>query len=67
MEFTVIKKHQWPEIKEIYMEAFPKRERKPYLALRHSVRTGKAVLMTATEEQKLLGFVVLIPYKIWLW
>lgn len=63
MEFTVIKKHQWPEIKEIYMEAFPKRERKPYLALRHSVRTGKAVLMTATEEQKLLGFVVLIPYK----
>ena len=63
MEFTVIKKHQWPEIKEIYMEAFPKRERKPYLTLRHSVRTGKAVLMTATEEQKLLGFVVLIPYK----
>lgn len=63
MEFTVIKKCQWPEIKEIYMEAFPKRERKPYLTLRHSVRTGKAVLMTAVEEQKLLGFVVLMPYK----
>lgn len=63
MEFTVIKKHQWAEIKEIYMEAFPKRERKPYVTLRHSVRTGKAVLMTATEGQRLLGFVVLIPYK----
>lgn len=54
---------QWPEIREIYMEAFPKRERKPYFILRHSVRKGKAMIMTACEEGKLLGFTVLIPYK----
>ena len=30
MEFTSVKKQQWSEIKEIYMEAFPKRERKQY-------------------------------------
>lgn len=63
MEFTFADTHQWPEIKEIYMEAFPKRERKPYFTLRHSVKRRKAVVMTATEENRILGFAVLIPYK----
>lgn len=45
------------------MEAFPKRERKPYFALRHSVKTKKAVVMAATEGEQVLGFIVLIPYK----
>ena len=63
MEFTSVKKQQWSEIKEIYMEAFPKRERKPYFALRHSVKTKKAVVMAATEGEQVLGFIVLIPYK----
>ena len=38
MEFTYADKNQWPEIKKIYLEAFPKAERKPYLSLRHSVK-----------------------------
>lgn len=63
MKFTLAENQQWPEIKEIYLEAFPKRERKPYITLRRSVKKGKAVLMTATEENQLLGFVVLIPYE----
>lgn len=63
MKFMSVKEHQWPEIKEIYMEAFPKRERKPYFILRHSVRKKKAVVMTASEGNQLFGFVVLIPYK----
>jgi GNAT superfamily N-acetyltransferase len=63
VEFLLAQEQQWPEIREIYMEAFPKRERKPYFILRHSVRKGKAMLMTACEEGKLLGFTVLIPYK----
>lgn len=57
------KEQQWPEIREIYMEAFPKRERKPYFSLRRSVQKGKAMIMTACEAGKLLGFTVLIPYK----
>jgi len=45
MEFTYADKNQWPEIKKIYLEAFPKAERKPYLSLRHSVKKGKALLI----------------------
>ena len=63
MEFTYADKNQWPEIKKIYLEAFPKAERKPYLSLRHSVKKGKALLMTASENNQLLGFTVLIPYQ----
>ncbi len=63
MKFMLAKEDQWPEIKEIYLEAFPKRERKPYFVLRYSVRRKKAVIMTAAEGNRLLGFAVLIPYK----
>ena len=63
MEFTPVKESQWPQIKEIYLEAFPKRERKPYFSLRRSVKQNKAVVMAATEGGQLLGFTVLIPYQ----
>ena len=63
MEFKAVTEQQWPEIKEIYMEAFPKRERKPYFTLRHSAKKKKAVVMAAMEKDQLLGFTVLIPYK----
>ena len=36
---------------------------KTYFALRHSVKTKKAVVMAATEGEQVLGFIVLIPYK----
>lgn len=49
MEFTLANEQQWANIKEIYLEAFPKQERKPYFILRRSVKKGKAVVMTATE------------------
>lgn len=63
MEFTYAKESQWAQIKEIYLEAFPKRERKPYFVLRHSVKKKKAVVMTASDGNQLLGFTVLIPYQ----
>lgn len=63
MELKEVDVKQWVEIKEIYMEAFPERERKPFFTLKHSVKKGKAVLMVAMEGNQLLGFVVLIPYK----
>lgn len=53
----------WKEIKEIYFEAFPKSERKPFFAIRHSVKNGKAQLLTAMENGILQGFVMAIPYK----
>ena len=63
MEFKSFDVKQWAEIKEIYMEAFPKRERKPFFVLKHSVKKGKAKIMVAMEKEQLLGFVVVIPYK----
>ncbi len=63
MEFISVQKNQWPEIKKIYMEAFPKRERKPFFALRHSVKAGKVHMMVATENHQVCGFIALVPYK----
>lgn len=63
MNLTEIREEQWPQVKEIYLEAFPKQERKPYGSLRRSVKKGKALLMTATEGSQVLGFTVLIPYQ----
>lgn len=62
MEIVNAAKHQWNDIKDIYMEAFPKQERKPSFAVRHSVKTGKAKLLTAVEDGALLGFIMAIPY-----
>ncbi|MBS5149836.1 MAG: GNAT family N-acetyltransferase [Butyricicoccus pullicaecorum] len=63
MEITFAKENQWTQIKEIYLEAFPKRERKPYFALRHSVKKKKALVMAAAEGNQVFGFTVLIPYR----
>lgn len=52
----------WKEIKEIYLEAFPKSERKPFFTVRHSVKKGKAQLLTAMDNGILQGFVMVIPY-----
>lgn len=52
----------WNEIKELYLEAFPKAEQKPFFVLRHSVKKGKAQLFTAVENGNLQGFAIAIPY-----
>lgn len=62
MELQNVKQQQWKEVKEIYLEAFPKSERKPFFTLRHSVAKGKALLLTAAEDGCLQGFVMVIPY-----
>ncbi|XCP86766.1 GNAT family N-acetyltransferase [Roseburia hominis] len=53
----------WKEIKEIYLEAFPKSERKPFFTVRRSVKKGKAQLLTAIDNGILQGFVMVIPYR----
>ena len=63
MRFAEIEASQWKEVKSIYMEAFPKRERKPFFVLKHSVKRGKARVFTASDENGLLGFAVAIPYQ----
>lgn len=63
MEVLNANQKPWKEIKEIYMEAFPKAERKPFFTVRRSVNKGKSLLLTAMENEVLQGFVMAIPYK----
>lgn len=54
---------QWPAILEIYKEAFPKSEQKPFFLLKRPVRNGKAQLWTAEEDGQLLGFLLADIWK----
>lgn len=63
MEFLNVNQKSWKEVREIYLEAFPKAERKPFFTIRHSVKKGKAQILTAIEDGILLGFVMVIPYE----
>lgn len=62
MEIRNAGEEQWGEIRQIYFEAFPKSERKPFVTVRRSVEKGKAQMLAALEEDTLLGFVMAIPY-----
>ena len=61
MDILNMEQKPWNEIREIYMEAFPKAERKPFFAVRRSVNKGKALLLTAMENEILQGFVIAVP------
>lgn len=55
MELKKFDVKQWAKIKEIYVEAFPKRERKPFFTLKHSVKKGKARIMVAVVGAVFVG------------
>ncbi|MCI9085043.1 MAG: GNAT family N-acetyltransferase [Clostridia bacterium] len=63
MDFTQQHKSDWKEIKKIYLEAFPKPERKPLFTIKHSVNKGKTKLITSTENGILQGFAMVIPFQ----
>lgn len=44
MQIKPVDNSQWPAIQEIYKEAFPKSEQKPFFLLKRPVRSGKAQL-----------------------
>ena len=51
----------WNDIKDIYFEAFPKAERKPFFTLKHAVKKGKAEVYIATDNDLVIGFIVCYP------
>lgn len=61
-EFVSGDKNKWKEIKEIYFEAFPKAERKPFVVIKNSVQKGKARMFLAVKDKVLQGFAIVIPY-----
>lgn len=63
MKIKYADKNDWKEIKEIYLEAFPKSERKPFFVIKHSIKKGKTKILIATEDNYLQGFVMVIPYR----
>ena len=63
MEIATVQKAHWDAVKARYLEAFPKRERKPFFVLRRSVRRGAVQLLTAVEGETLLGFAAVIPHR----
>ena len=63
MEWTKLDANQWKEIEQIYLEAFPKRERKPFGILKRSVKRGKVKIFVVREETGLLGFTAVIPFE----
>ncbi len=63
MEIKRICKNQWDSVKGIYMEAFPKAERKPFFLLNRAVKKEKSEIWVALESGAVTGFIVLIPYR----
>ena len=55
MELAKIKDSQWNAVRKIYTEAFPKKEQKSFTSLKSSVKKGKTELLTASENDTLLG------------
>lgn len=53
---------QWDEVQEIYREAFPKSEQKPFRSFKKAVTSGRARLLIAEEEGMVLGFLLAFPY-----
>lgn len=54
-----ISHNQWPEVKNIYNEAFPASERKPFFTVKRVAQKGKTEVFTAVEEGQVIGFVIL--------
>ena len=62
MEIKRICQSQWNDVKNIYMVAFPKSERKPFFFLKRALQKGKSEIWVASQSDVVAGFIVLIPY-----
>lgn len=63
MLIQTIQNNQWKEVKEIYLESFPKAEQKPFFVIKQSVKRQKTEIITAVEGKNVRGFLMAIPYK----
>ncbi len=59
MELTRISSRpDWEHIRRLYLEAFPKCERKPFFLIRHIHRKGAADVWVIREEERFAGFAI---------
>lgn len=58
----MISQNQWKDVRDIYMDIFPKTERRPFFLLKNAVRRDLSEVWVASDECVVLGFVVLIQH-----
>lgn len=50
-------------MKRIYLESFPKAERKPFKMMRRMAKLGKMELLAIAEGRRLLGLLITVRYR----
>ena len=63
MKFEELKDDRLDAVKEIYEEAFPKKERKPFRSIKKTLKKGTAKIYTVCEDGNVMGFAMTIPHK----
>ena len=51
------------QMKKLYLQAFPKSERKPFRLMRKKAREGVMELLVIHEKKELLGLAITVHYK----
>lgn len=51
------------KIENVYLDAFSKKERKSFSSIKKELKKNKIVIYTLNNNDNVLGFISLIPYK----
>lgn len=60
---TIPERNDRKAFKKLYLSAFPSEERAPFFLIVSRLKTGKAEILTAYEQEKLVGFAYLVCYQ----
>lgn len=63
MTIEFASKANYKSIKQLYVNAFPKHERMPFFMLKKGVKKGKAEIIIAKENGKVISFAYLVLYQ----
>lgn len=60
---TIPEKSDRKAFRNLYLSAFPKEERAPFFLILSRLKTGKAEVLTAYENEKFIGFAYMVCYQ----
>ena len=63
MDLLNVEASDYPDIKKIYHEAFPLKERSPFLFLKLKYQHGKADFLKVMDEGALVGFAYIMTHN----
>jgi GNAT superfamily N-acetyltransferase len=61
---TQIAAKQWESFRAIYLDSFPSYERAEFASLTASIVSGARWLFTATRDDDLIGFAIIVPFVV---